>query len=49
MHLGYSTPIHARQALARNGVIIDGNTRVGVNATPEKVCLALKTFCLFFI
>ncbi|VDO29250.1 unnamed protein product [Onchocerca flexuosa] len=30
MHLRYSSPIHAQQALSRNGQIIDGRLRLGV-------------------
>ena len=37
MYVGYSCSTHARQALSRNGAVLDGNIRIGVIPTSEKV------------
>ncbi|KHJ80900.1 hypothetical protein OESDEN_19420 [Oesophagostomum dentatum] len=36
MHIRYSCPVHARQALSRNASLIDGTLRVGVIPCTEK-------------
>ncbi|MCP9265355.1 BMA-NPP-19, isoform g [Dirofilaria immitis] len=42
MHLRYASPIHAQQALSRNGQIVDGRLRLGV--LPELVNLEDDTY-----
>uniref|UniRef100_A0A1I7XK27 Nucleoporin NUP35 n=1 Tax=Heterorhabditis bacteriophora TaxID=37862 RepID=A0A1I7XK27_HETBA len=36
MHIRYSCPVHARQALSRNATIMDGSIRIGVVPCTEK-------------
>ncbi|VDM54785.1 unnamed protein product [Angiostrongylus costaricensis] len=36
MHIRYSCPVHARQALSRNGTLIDSDLRIGVIPCTEK-------------
>lgn len=42
MHIRYSCPVHARQALSRNASLIDASLRVGVVPCTEKVVQTLK-------
>ena len=37
MYIRYSCAAHAQQALARNGMILDGSVRIGVMPATEEV------------
>uniref|UniRef100_A0A183FZY0 Nucleoporin NUP35 n=1 Tax=Heligmosomoides polygyrus TaxID=6339 RepID=A0A183FZY0_HELPZ len=47
MHIRYSCPVHARQALSRNASLIDASLRVGVVPCTEKVVQTLKNILTF--